>query len=81
MYYETLKHNGELPLIGVNTFLDPKGSPTVIPPEVIRSTREEKDYAIASRDAFQARNAERSGPALAELPRRSPWRTETSSRP
>ncbi|WP_231511623.1 methylmalonyl-CoA mutase family protein [Chondromyces apiculatus] len=57
LYYETLKHNGELPIIGVNTFLDPKGSPTVAPPEVIRATTEEKDYAITSRDAFWKRNA------------------------
>ncbi|MFT3708422.1 MAG: methylmalonyl-CoA mutase family protein [Archangium sp.] len=57
LYYETLKHDGKLPLIGVNTFLDPKGSPTVTPPEVIRATKEEKDYAITSRDAFWKRNA------------------------
>src|SRR4029453_8719674 len=37
LYYETLKHNGTLPIVGVNTFLDPKGSPTVSPPEVIRA--------------------------------------------
>ena len=69
LYYETKKHDGSLPLIGVNTFLDPKGSPTVIPPEVIRSTREEKEYAIASRDAFQRRNAQPAGVALAHLKR------------
>ena len=57
LYYETLKHNGDLPIIGVNTFLDPKGSPTVVPPEVIRATKEEKDYAIDSRNAFWKRNA------------------------
>ena len=45
-----------MPVIGVNTFLDPKGSPTIIPEEVIRSTTEEKEYAIASLDAFHARN-------------------------
>lgn len=56
LYYETLKHNGDLPIIGVNTFLDPKGSPTVIPAEVIRSTTEEKEYAISSRMAVQERN-------------------------
>ncbi len=64
LYYETLKHNGELPLIGVNTFLDPKGSPTVQPPEVIRATKEEKDYAISSRDAFWKRNEETAPKAL-----------------
>jgi methylmalonyl-CoA mutase len=57
LYYESKKHDGSLPLIGVNTFLDPKGSPTITPPEVIRSTKEEKEYAIASRMAVQARNA------------------------
>ena len=46
LYYETLKHNGEYPIIGVNTFLSSKGSPTVIPQEVIRSTTEEKEYQI-----------------------------------
>ena len=46
LYYETLKHNGEYPIIGVNTFLSSKGSPTVIPKEVIRSTSEEKEYQI-----------------------------------
>ncbi|HEX8562214.1 MAG TPA: methylmalonyl-CoA mutase family protein [Flavobacterium sp.] len=46
LYYETLKHNGDFPIIGVNTFLSSKGSPTVIPAEVIRATEEEKQYQI-----------------------------------
>ncbi len=46
LYYETLKHTGEFPIIGVNTFLSSKGSPTVIPAEVIRATEEEKLYQI-----------------------------------
>ncbi|MCZ8216541.1 MAG: methylmalonyl-CoA mutase family protein, partial [Cyclobacteriaceae bacterium] len=46
LYYETLKHTGEFPIIGVNTFLSSKGSPTVIPQEVIRATTEEKEYQI-----------------------------------
>lgn len=46
LYYETLKHNGEFPIIGVNTFLSSKGSPTVLPGEVIRSTTEEKEFQI-----------------------------------
>lgn len=46
LYYETLKHTGELPIMGVNTFLSSKGSPTVIPGEVIRATSEEKEYQI-----------------------------------
>ncbi|MBZ0242289.1 MAG: hypothetical protein K8F24_03660, partial [Bacteroidales bacterium] len=46
LYYETLKHNGEIPIIGVNTFLSRKGSTTVIPGEVIRATAIEKEYQI-----------------------------------
>ncbi len=46
LYYETLKHTGEFPIIGVNTFLSSKGSPTIIPQEVIRATEEEKQYQI-----------------------------------
>ncbi|MFT6841634.1 MAG: methylmalonyl-CoA mutase [Psychroserpens sp.] len=46
LYYETLKHNGEFPIIGVNTFLSSTGSPTVLPAEVIRATEEEKQFQI-----------------------------------
>ncbi|VAW22347.1 B12 binding domain / kinase domain / Methylmalonyl-CoA mutase [hydrothermal vent metagenome] len=47
LYYETLKHTGEFPIIGVNTFLSSKGSPTILPQEVIRATEEEKQYQIS----------------------------------
>lgn len=67
LYYEKLKHTGELPIVGVNTFLDSKGSPTIVPSEVIRSTQEERDYAITSRDAFQERNREPAADALRSL--------------
>lgn len=50
LYYETLKHTGEYPIIGVNTFLSKDGSPTIIPDEVIRSTEEEKNLQIQARD-------------------------------
>lgn len=46
LYYETLKHNGDFPIIGVNTFLSSKGSPTVLPKEVIRATEDEKQFQI-----------------------------------
>lgn len=46
LYYETLKHTGEYPIIGVNTFLSSKGSLTTRPGEVIRSTEEEKQQQI-----------------------------------
>jgi methylmalonyl-CoA mutase len=47
LYYEKLKHDGTLPIMGVNTFLSSEGSPTIIPSEVIRSTTEEKDYQVS----------------------------------
>ena len=50
LYYETLKHTGEYPIIGVNTFLSSKGSPTIIPQEVIRATTEEKERQIKNLD-------------------------------
>ncbi len=48
MHYEMLKHTGEFPIIGVNTFLSKDGSPTIIPEEVIRATEEEKLDQIKS---------------------------------
>ncbi|MEB8329758.1 methylmalonyl-CoA mutase family protein [Flavobacteriaceae bacterium KMM 6897] len=56
LYYETLKHNGEFPIIGVNTFLSSKGSPTVLPEEVIRATEEEKQAQIATLQNLHSRN-------------------------
>ncbi|GAB2500167.1 methylmalonyl-CoA mutase family protein [Algoriphagus taiwanensis] len=46
LHYEMLKHTGEYPIIGVNTFLSSEGSPTIIPGEVIRATLEEKEDQI-----------------------------------
>ena len=46
MYYETLKHNGEFPIIGVNTFLSKNGSPTIVPAEVVRASEKEKKYQL-----------------------------------
>jgi isobutyryl-CoA mutase len=67
LYYESAKHSGELPIIGVNTFLDSKGSPTVLPAEVIRSTTEEKDQQILNLVAFKKRNEGRGAAALDRL--------------
>lgn len=46
LYYEHMKHTGELPIMGVNTFLSSKGSPTIIPVQVIRATQNEQEYQI-----------------------------------
>jgi methylmalonyl-CoA mutase len=67
LHYESLKHSGELPIIGVNTFLNKKGSPTIVPGEVIRSTTEEKEQQIQNLQRFKARNAEKSAVALKQL--------------
>ena len=67
LHYEMLKHTGEYPIIGVNTFLSKNGSPTILPTEVIRSTAGEKEQQINNLKAFQKRNAGRSADALASL--------------
>ncbi len=67
LYYETLKHNGEYPLIGVNTFLSSKGSPTVLPREVIRSTTEEKEAQIATRNNLWESNKDKGPEVLKNL--------------
>ena len=56
LYYETLKHTGEFPIIGVNTFLSSKGSPTVQPAEVIRATEEEKQFQIKTKELLNKAN-------------------------
>lgn len=67
LHYEHLKHTGELPIVGVNTFLNKQGSPTTIPGEVIRSTTEEKEQQIRNLRAFWQRNADTSGKMLERL--------------
>lgn len=60
LYYETLKHTGQYPIIGVNTFLSSKGSPTIIPQEVIRATTEEKEFQINMLKALHKFQGEKS---------------------
>ena len=67
LFYEHQKHTGELPIVGVNTFLNKKGSPTVVPDEVVRSTREEKEQQITNLRAFWTRNEIRAGAELKKL--------------
>lgn len=67
LYYETLKHTGEYPIVGVNTFLSSKGSPSIIPKEVIRSTKEEKEFQIHMLDDMHKANADKAPNLLAEL--------------
>lgn len=67
LHYEMLKHTGELPVVGVNMFLNKEGSKTIIPSEVIRSTKEEKDVQIRNLKAFKVRNRKRCEEALQHL--------------
>jgi isobutyryl-CoA mutase len=67
MYYETLKHTGEFPIIGVNTFLSSKGSPTVIPAEVIRATEEEKQYQVSMLAHLQQTHKDKTADLLNNL--------------
>lgn len=67
LYYETLKHNGELPIIGVNTFLDKKEGEEPKEIDLIRSTEEEKQQQISSLEAFKKRNADTSAKYLNRL--------------
>ena len=66
LHYETLKHTGELPIIGVNTFLSKEGSPTIVPSEVIRATTEEKENQIKT---LQQLHQAKEGPAQDALRR------------
>ncbi|HNP48009.1 MAG TPA: methylmalonyl-CoA mutase family protein [Bacteroidia bacterium] len=67
LYYETLKHDGRFPIIGVNTFLSAKGSPTVLPREVIRATTEEKEYQIHMLEELHKGHATKSKEMLAKV--------------
>jgi methylmalonyl-CoA mutase len=67
LYYETLKHDGTYPIIGVNTFLNKNGSPTIIPSEVIRATEEEKKFQISALETFKTRNNNLSSALLKDL--------------
>jgi methylmalonyl-CoA mutase len=67
LYYETLKHTGEFPIVGVNTFLNKAGSPTILPAEVIRSTNDEKNIQIENLKAFHERHKKESSDMLRQL--------------
>ncbi len=62
-----MKHTGEFPIVGVNTFLNKNGSPTILPQEVIRSTTEEKEFQISTLNSFKERNKDKSDEMLKKL--------------
>jgi len=67
LYYETLKHNGEIEIIGVNSFLNSKGSPTILPQEVIRATETEKQHQIDVIEQLHKANKELCEMAIEKL--------------
>lgn len=67
LYYETLKHNGDYPIIGVNTFLSSSGSPTVTPGEVIRATEDEKEHQIKTLQTLHAAKEEKAEETLEKI--------------
>jgi len=70
LYYETKKHDGSLPIVGVNTFLSGNdASDEIKGAALIRSTEEEKQAQVNAVRAFQARHSLRSGDAIARLKR------------
>ncbi|UUV21677.1 methylmalonyl-CoA mutase family protein [Paenimyroides aestuarii] len=67
LYYETLKHNGDFPIIGVNTFLSSTGSKTVVPAEVIRATEDEKQFQIKTKENLHKAKAQKATEELARI--------------
>ncbi|MBW5468807.1 methylmalonyl-CoA mutase [Brevibacillus formosus] len=67
MYYEMKKHTGELPIIGVNTFINPNASEDDYEIELARATEEEKEQQIINLRAFQERHKDVSAAALRRL--------------
>ena len=69
LHYEMLKHTGEYPIIGVNTFLSKEGSPTLVPGEVIRATQDEKQQQLTNLGALHTMSDTKAGEAIAEVQR------------
>ena len=82
MLYEHKKHNGELPIVGVNTFLNPRAEEDgyQVPGELARATKEEKEQQIRNLRAFQELNRDKAPAALKDCrKRRSPAATSLPS--
>jgi methylmalonyl-CoA mutase len=69
LYYESLKHSGKLPIIGVNTFLNPAADETeaLSSLKLARATEEEKQSQLDRRNAFAEKHKDRSPEALKRL--------------
>ena len=69
LHYEMLKHTGEYPIVGVNTFLSKEGSPTLVPGEVIRASQEEKQQQLANLNNLHEMSATRAQQAIDNVQR------------
>ena len=69
MLYEHKKHSGDIPIVGVNTFLSKEGSPFEVPNELVRATNDDKDRQISNVHAFQNHNHDAAVESLAALQR------------
>ena len=67
LHYEMLKHTGEYPIVGVNTFRNPHGDPVPQSLELARSTEDEKESQLARLAAFHAAHAHEAPAALERL--------------
>ena len=67
LHYESLKHSGDLPIVGVNTFENPNPAAAAQPVDLMRSSDDEKHAQLANLGAFHARHADRAADALARL--------------
>jgi methylmalonyl-CoA mutase len=67
MHYEMLKHTGELPIIGVNTFRNPNGDAVLDKLELARSTEDEKQNQLQRLQDFHARHAAQAPAMLQRL--------------
>jgi methylmalonyl-CoA mutase N-terminal domain/subunit len=67
MHYEMLKHTGEYPIIGVNTFRNPHGDPIPDTLELARSTEEEKQSQLSRLNDFHTRHATQAPAMLQRL--------------
>lgn len=69
MHYEMLKHSGELPIIGVNTYLNPNppSDDAIDSMEIARASKEEKEAQITNLQAFQAKHKTEAEQAIERL--------------
>jgi methylmalonyl-CoA mutase len=77
LYYESIKHDGTLPIVGVNTFLPPDGHGEVGEVELMRSSASEKEQQVANVETFRREHGEEGAPRLIHLQKAARERENT----